>query len=195
MDDELLAGIDRWLAEAAANERARADAREARRLRRLVEAAAAEDDLRSVLLALADRAEPVAVRLDGADRVLRGRVVGAGDDFVVVRDGPEEAPVFVALGAVASVRLQPGQVWSGAVTEGETEIGRRRRRRGSLRAVLAGLAAESPRVQVLGRTGAVTGALRQVGVDVAVVYGDTAETSVTIAPLAHVAAVVLLDWT
>lgn len=194
VDDELLAGIDRWLAEAGADDRARRDARQAAQVRDLVATAAAGDDLRAALLALADAATAVRVRVAGHPDDLQGRVVAAGEDFVVVRAGPERPPLFVPLGAVSTVTLPAGQRWAGAVIEGETELGPRRRRRGSLRAILAGLATEAPRIQALGPGGPVVGLLRRVGVDHLTVEAEGPPPLITLVPLASLAAVVLLDW-
>ena len=196
MDDDLLAGLDRWLAEAGAAERAASEARDAPRVRRLVEAAAADDDLCSVLLALSDRSEMVVMTVEPPEMEVRGRVVALGDDFAVVRASDDDPPVFVPLRAIGSVRLVPGRPWAGAVGARETEAGMRPRRRGSLRAVLGGLAAEGPRVRVVGSAGALTGALRQVGADLAVIdAGSATEPAITFIALRRVAAVVLLDWT
>ncbi|MGI8793645.1 MAG: hypothetical protein ACR2H3_10790 [Acidimicrobiales bacterium] len=189
MDEDLLAGIDRWIAEAAAEERAAAAAREQRETRDLLAAAAADDDLVAMLLALADAGDHLSIRLAGTTREVRGRVVALGDDFVVLRGGADDAPVFVALAGVEAVHLPPGRAWAGGVH------GDQRRRRGSLRAILAGLADESPRVQLVTTGAAYLGALEQVNAEAVVIKGEATDHHTTLVPLAGITAVVLLDWT
>lgn len=194
VDDDLLAGIDRWLALAATDDRAAADAAERRHLRHLVTAAAAGDDLRAVLLALAEQADSVVLTLTGTGREIRGLVVAAGRDFVVLRAGPDDVPWFVALDGIDSMRLPPGRAWAGGVGRGPGEApGGGAPSRGSLASVLAGLGEEAPRVQVVTSSTSVTGVLGGVGAEV-VVVDDGRSGPVRIVPLAAVRAVALLDW-
>lgn len=166
----------------------------------------------STLRALADAGERVLVGLR-CGREVGGAVLAIGADFVVVRDGGAVrdgavrdgatsgggdrggAPVFVAHAGIAAVRLAPGRRWTGGVAHDDAEVGARPRARGSLRAVLAGLARERPRVLALA-AGAPTGAgqLTGVGRDLLVLTGDGPEGPTSIVPLAGLDGVVLLDW-
>ena len=184
MDDaELLDHLARWAGEARAEEAA------AERVeQRLLEQIAAEEaTFAGVCLDLAERTAPVVVRTV-AGRTHRGRVITVGRDFLVVRDqgGP---PLLLALGAVASVRLGPGE------RAGTAPSGRAAAFEAGLAAVLAGVAPERPRVQVLsaGEQQPVTGELRTGGRDVAAVRLDGEPPATVYLRVGSIAELVLLD--
>ncbi len=92
--------LDRWLAEL----RTDAIGHDRHRRRMLVQAAAEDATVASVITDLAERGEPVVVELPD-DRLARGVVRLVGTDVVVLRDGRTDA--IVHLGAVLSIRLRP----------------------------------------------------------------------------------------
>lgn len=101
--DDPLAGLAAWVAEG------RVDAAAAERARhRWLQRQAGEDaTLAGVLMDLAERGRPVAVRSAGG-LTARGRIVALGADFVIVRED-RVGDVVVPFAAVATVRPTPGE--------------------------------------------------------------------------------------
>jgi hypothetical protein len=128
--------LEALLADAVAAEAARERA-SARVLR---QAAAEEATFTGVLVDLAERGDAVALRTVGG-RTHRGVVRTVGRDFVVVQEGDGRPPVFVALAAVGSLRVDRELAKAVAGNRPPTVDA-------SFAAVLAGLAADRPRVQV-----------------------------------------------
>jgi hypothetical protein len=162
--DDPLQGLNTWVAEglvdAAANERAR---------QRWLERQATEDaTLLGVLIDLAERGRPVAVR-SGGGRTARGRVFALGADFVAVRE-ERLGDVLIPTRAIATVRAAPGD----APTVGD--------RAASLVVVLAEalleLAADRPTVLLSAANEEQRGELRSVGRDVLalMIEGERRET-------------------
>ena len=184
MDDaDLLDHLARWAGEARAEEAA-ADRSEQRMLEQI---ASEEATFAGICLDLAERSSSVVVRTV-TGRTHRGRIVTVGRDFVVVRDegGP---PLLLALAAVASVRLGPGE------RAGSAPSGRDAALESGLAAVLAGVAPERPRVQVLsvGDEQPVTGELRTGGRDIAAVRLDGERPGTVYLRVGSIAELVLLD--
>lgn len=155
-DDEFLRAIEGAVRDAAAAEAARERSQE----RTLRSIASSEGTLVGVLVDLAERSVPVVVRVGASGRTHRGRVLAVARDAVVVRDGAKP-PVVVALGSVTSVRPQPhgADVEATGARPAPLDV--------SWAALLAGFAANRPRVQVVaGGDEPVAGELRSVGVDV-----------------------------
>jgi hypothetical protein len=154
-DDGFLASLDHLVADAVAEESARERA-QTRRLRQIAEE---EATFLGVAVDLAERGAVVVARTSSG-RSHRGRILAVGRDFLVVRDagGP---PAFLAAAAIASLRPQPQE------GSADTAGGRAAPLSVGLSALLVGLAADRPRVQVAA-TGdePVAGRLRSVGVDV-----------------------------
>ena len=155
-DDGFLASLDHLVADAVAEGAARERA-QTRRLRQIAEE---EATFLGVALDLAERGAVVVART-ASGRTHRGRVLAVGRDFVVLRDGLGP-PAFLAAAGVSSLRPQPGSSPSP-----DTAGGRQAPLGVGLAALLVGLAAERPRVQVaaLGDE-PVAGELRSVGADV-----------------------------
>jgi hypothetical protein len=170
--------FERWLAELRVDEAARSRAR-----RHWLRSAAEEDaTLAGVLLDLAERAATVAV-VTTTGRRHHGRLVTVGADVVVVRSDAARHLVL-RLAAVSSVR---------AVSEPVAPVGAR-----SLRSahrfvdVLVALAAERLDASLLlGNGEVVTGEVRSVGQDVAVVRGGDREPTVTYVALDAIEALAL----
>ena len=163
-DDGFLASLDHVVADAVAEEAAR-ERSQTRWLRRIAEE---EATFVGVALDLAERGAPVVARTSSG-RAHRGRVLAVGRDFVVLRDGGGP-PVFLAVQGLSSLRPQPGS------PAADTAGGRAAPLDVGFAALLVGLAADRPRVQVsaLGDE-PVAGELRSVGVDVLTLRldGDT----------------------
>ena len=154
-DDEFLASLDHVVADAVAEEAAR-ERSQTRMLRRIAEE---EATFVGVALDLAERGSVVVART-ASGRAHRGRVLAVGRDFVVVRDGSGPA-VLLPIASLASLRPQPG---SAPV---DTAGGRTAPLDVGFAALLVGLAADRPRVQVSAAVDEqVAGELRSVGVDV-----------------------------
>ena len=163
-DDGFLASLDHVVADAVAEEAAR-ERSQTRVLRQIAEE---EATFAGVALDLAERSASVVARTSSG-RVHRGRVLAVGRDFVVLRDGAGP-PAVLAMSALSSLRPQPG---SASV---DTAGGRGAPLAVGLAALLVGLAAERPRVQVSAvGDEPLAGQLRSVGVDVLTVRldGDT----------------------
>jgi hypothetical protein len=163
--DRLLADLAAWQADQRTEDAAQARARE-RSLRLQAEE---EATLAGLLVDAAERGEPVVVMVQGG-RTHRGQVAAVGADYVAVRSGRGRL-AFVALGAVGAVRAS-GPPASGARPAGTTD----------LVDVLARLAEDRPRVQVVTAGEVLNGELVAVGHDVATLRLDNAEP-----PLAYVA--------
>lgn len=170
--DALLADLARWTGEDRGQAAARARARE-RWLRQL---AAEEARLAPMLQDLAERGAAVVVGTTAGPR-LRGRVAAVATDFAVVV-APGGAPVtLVRLGGVATVRPDPSARPSRGHDRGAAPgSGAGSATPATLDEILAGLAAERPRVRLVvpGEPEGVTGELRAVGADVATVVLDGA---------------------
>lgn len=168
---------------------ARQAARERVHERSLRAVAEAEATFVGIVVDLAEREVTVVVRTS-AGRSHRGRVVGAGRDFLVLEDG-ERPPVVVATAAIASLRSQP----DGPATAARDVAGARP---APLETGLAGLlarwAAERPRVQVT-PTGdePITGELRAAGLDVVTLRLDGPSRPVVHVPMAAITDIALLD--
>lgn len=135
-----------------------ADAVAARRRGQSLRGQAAESGtLAGTLIDLGERRAVVSLVTTGG-RSLRGTIVSLGADLVVLR-GPSNETVLVALGAVASVRTEPGTIRS---------IGDRLlRSEATLAEVVGELAVDRPHVAIHTGAAAVSGELRAVGLDVA----------------------------
>lgn len=145
------ASLDRWAADARADEAVAARTRE----RWLAQQATEEATFAGTLVALAERVERVVLLLAGGAR-RTGVVTAVGDDFCEVQD--RGRTVLVALDAVASVQLHERR----GPASGSSAPGDRR-----LLGALALRCGDRPRVQVVTRTGeAVGGTLTAVGEDV-----------------------------
>lgn len=184
--DDLVAAIAGWAVDAASDQAAR----ERADVRLLAQQAAEEATVVGLLLDVAERGEPVVARTT-AGRQHRGRVVCVGGDFVVIRE-PPQPPSLLALAAVTSVRPQ-AVGWRDPIPSGA----RRSPLVVSLRAVLTGLAADRPRVQVacVGDEQPLAGELRAVGTDLVTLALDGPQHRVAHVNLASIADVVLVDWT
>jgi hypothetical protein len=157
---DLAARLERWAAEARVDEAVRVRTRE-RWLRRQAEE---ESTLAGILANLLEHAAPVTL-LTQARRQHRGEIRGVGVDFVAL--GGLGSEVVVALQAVTSLRTPPGER---VVLGDRPAAGPMRSMR--LSEVVAGLAVEREPVLVVTRDGeAMTGVLRSVGQDVAVLRG------------------------
>ena len=144
--DSLGRALERWAADAAVDEAARARAR-ARWLRI---AAEEEASLAGTLVDLAEQGRPVV--LDAGGQRVQGVVVGVAEDFVAVRtDQGQQA--LVRLDAIEVVRSDPGAADVVGDRPATLDV--------SLAAVLGPVAADRPDVLVRTRQGvAVRGQLR-----------------------------------
>ena len=152
--DDPLSGLSAWLSDGRVDEAAAARVR-----RRWLERQAAEDaTLTGLLIDLAERSGPVAVRSAGG-RTARGRVVAVGADFVAVRES-RLGDVLIPRRAVATVRGAPGE--PPATATGDRPV--------SLMIVLAEalieIAAERPSVLVAAAGDEIRGDLHAAGRDV-----------------------------
>jgi hypothetical protein len=177
---DLAARLERWAAEARVDEAVRVRTRE-RWLRRQAEE---ESTVAGSLANLLERAAPVTVHTQ-ARRQHRGEIRGVGVDFVAL--GGLGSEVVVALGAVTSLRTLPGE----PAVLGDRAVARSTR---SLRLseVIAGLADEREPVLVVTRDAeAMTGVLRSVGQDVAVLRGAGKPPGMCYLPLAAISEIVI----
>lgn len=176
--DGFTARLDRWLADARSDDAAAARVRE----RSLREVAEQEATVAGVLLDLAERRVPVAVRT-GSGRSHTGTLTALGCDFAALA-GPG-GEVLVAMGALRSVRTAPAV----DVAVGDRTVHTDLR----LGDVLALLAAERERALVVTSGGheAAAGQLRSVGLDVIVLRPDGPSGATVYVPLAAVTEVVL----
>jgi hypothetical protein len=180
MDAErLLADLNRWAAEQRVDEASAARARE----RSLRQQAAEGATLTGLLVDLAEQHASVSLRTV-AGTVHRGQVLAVGVDFVAMATR-EGALTLVALPAVASLRAPDARV-----TRAETD-----RAPGplDLGEVLAGAAAERPRVRVVTGDEQVVGELRAAGLDVLTIRTDGHPPAAVYVALPSVSEVSLLD--
>ena len=181
-EDGFLASLEHVVADAVAEEAAR----ERSQTRTLRQVAEEEATFVGVALDLAERSSGVVARTSSG-RSHRGRVVMVGRDFVVVRDG-SGPPVFLPASALSSLRPEPG------AASADTAGGRAAPRAVGFAALLVGLAADRPRVQVSAAGDeTVTGQLRSVGVDVVTVRLDGAASLRAHVRIAAISEVLLLD--
>lgn len=189
------AHLDRWVAEARVDEAALRRARE----RWLQEVAEQEATLAGVLADLAERGGPLTLHGRGARRH-HGRLRLLGLDFVVV-GLPSGTDVLMVIDSLTSVRTAPavelaigdenGPIRRDADgirrdADGNIAIGLR------VHDVLAELAADRERVVLVTADGeTLTGQLRSVGHDVAVLRTDAEPRATAYVALAAVAEVVL----
>jgi hypothetical protein len=153
--DEFLASLDHLVADAVAEE----TARERSQMRVLRQIAEEEATFLGVAVDLAERGGLVVARTSSG-RAHRGRVLAVGRDFVVVRDGVG-TPAFLTAWALSSLRPQPGTAMADTAGSRASALGV------GFAALLVGLAAERPRVQVAAvGDEPVAGELRSAGVDV-----------------------------
>lgn len=182
------AHLDRWVAEARVDDAALRRARE----RWLLEVAEQEATLAGVLADLAERGGPLTLYGRGTRRH-HGRLRMLGLDFVVV-ELPSGTDVLMAIDSVTSVRTAPavelaigdenGPIRRDA--DGNVAIGLR------MHDVLAELAADRERVVLVTADGeTLTGQLRSVGHDVAVLRTDAEPRATAYVALTAVAEVVL----
>ncbi|MFN3215386.1 MAG: hypothetical protein ACE367_02705 [Acidimicrobiales bacterium] len=151
--------LERWIAEGAVDEAARARARRGW----LREQAAASTSFVAVLADLADRGRPVLVHGTTGTRH-RGRIAGLGADFVALTTD-HGSLVLVAHHAIAAVRSEPGDRPMRSMRAPELGL--------SLTQVLAELGEDRPRVAIATAGSAqIAGELVSVGVDVATVRLD-----------------------
>jgi hypothetical protein len=175
----LAARLERWAAEARVDEAARARSREWW-LRRQAEE---ESTVTGVLADLREAGVTVTVHTRAGGRH-SGAVRALGADFVALAAAATGQDVVVALAALSSVRTRPG---APVVTGDRVVVATLH-----LVDVVAHLAAERERVRVVTVGGeAVTGVVRSVGGDVAVVRGVGDPPSVTYVPLAAIAELVV----
>ncbi|MGH9156850.1 MAG: DUF2642 domain-containing protein [Acidimicrobiales bacterium] len=153
--DGFLADLARWTGEHRTDAAARSRTRE----RWLRQQAVEDARFTGLLVDLAEQGVEVALGTTAGP--VRGRVMAVADDFVMVAsDGGRAA--FVRLDAVATVRPEPGARHEEAAADRGPPAGAK------LADVLAGLAAERPRVTLVtaGTPVPLTGELRAVGADV-----------------------------
>jgi hypothetical protein len=181
--------LGRFLADAAADDAARARSHE----RGLRQVAVEEATFAGLALDLAERGVGVICRT-AAGRPHRGRIVAVGRDFLVVRDGARP-PVFAALAATTVLRPEPA-AGAGVGSGGDVSGSRTAPLDVGLAAALSRLAVERPRVQVtsVGDPEPLAGELRSVGLDVATVHLDGDGRLVAHVRLATVADVTLFDY-
>jgi hypothetical protein len=160
--EQLLAELSRWTSEARTDDAVLSRTRE-RAMRQL-----ATDEARftSLVLDMAERGEPVTVRTT-TGRTHHGRLVAVATDLVALFT-VQETTVLLTYDAIAGIRPAPGFRAAEATADRVPAFHAR------MSDVLAGLAADRPRVQ-LGLTGGgelIAGELRAVGTDVATVRID-----------------------
>lgn len=158
--DGLLADLARWTGDSRSDEAARSRTQE----RWLRQQAVEDARFAGLLLDLSERGVVVALGTT-AGSVLRGRVAAVAADFVLITHlaHPDGGHVsLVALGCLATVRPEPGRHQSEATADRAAPL------TATLAEVLGGMAADRPRVRIVGAAaaGVVTGELRAVGADV-----------------------------
>ena len=173
------------LADATVEQAARDRAAE----RALQQAAEEDSTLLGSLVAIAESGATVTVRTSsaGGGRDHRGVVIGVGRDFFVLQPEPPRPTAFIPFAGATSVRAAAGEAPAGGA-------GRKPPVDASFAAILGGLAAARPRVQLALRGGdLVVGDLRVVGRDVATLALDGFQRAALVVPLASIADVALLD--
>lgn len=181
-DDGFLDSLERLVADAIADRSAK-ERSQARVLRQVAEESAT---FAGVAVDLAERGDPVVARM-ATGRSHRGRILGVGRDFVVLRGG-SGPPVFLATAAIASLRPQlHGPTDTAGARPAPLDVG--------LAVLLAGLAADRPRVQVMavGDHQPLSGELRSVGLDVATIRLEGEARNLAHVRIANLAEVVLID--
>jgi hypothetical protein len=158
--DRLIGDVSRWGADVRASDAARARSRQ-RWLRRQAEE---ESTLAGIALDLAERGTAVVLETTSG-RTHRGRLLGLARDVWVLRSGGSSV-TFVAADAIAAFQAQPrgdGPPPSEATGARPVPLAV------SMAEMLGDLAAEQPRLRIVvhGRSDALTGQLRAVGMDVA----------------------------
>lgn len=179
----MLDDIERWVADARAEEAAGERVRE----RWLRQQAEEEASFAGVLVDLAERGMTVTVT-GASGRRHQGRVAAVGADFVALR-GPSGRLTLLALGSVARVRLAPpDRRVSGSPrdrVEGSSEV--------TLAEVLAQAVGHRPRLSVHSGADHLLGELRAVGADVLSISVDEQTSGLTYARLASVSEISFLD--
>ncbi len=182
-EDRFLASLHRLVADAVAETAAR-ERSQARVLRQVAEESAT---FAGVALDLAERGEAVVARI-ATGRAHRGRVLAVGRDFVGVRDAPGP-PVLLSVTGISSLRPQPARrpTDTAGARGAPLDVG--------LAVLLAGLAADRPRIQVMapGDRQPLSGELRAVGLDVATLRLDGDGHTLAYVRIANLAEVVLVD--
>ena len=181
--NDLAGRLERWAADARVAEAARLRSRE-RWLRLQAEE---ESTVTGVLADLLEAGLPVTLHTRSGGRH-GGTIRAVGADFVAM--GPEGGrgslgrEVVVALAAIASVRTRSG---AADVLGDRRVVGRLR-----LAEVMAGLAADRSPVRVVTvDAGAITGVVRSVGQDVAVVRGAGDHAGTAYVPFAAISEIVV----
>jgi len=180
--DALVADLARW----AGDDRATTAATSRVRERWLRQQATEDARFAGVLLDLSERGMGVAVGAVSG-RTLRGRIAAVAGDFCLVRHDGGQA-TLLGFDAMVSVRPDPGH------RVGDAAADRSPAMTALLVDVLAGLAAERPRVRlpVAGGAEPVVGELRAVGADVVTVRLDGESAATVYLRLAAVGEVTLL---
>lgn len=178
----MLDDIERWVADARAEEAADQRVRE----RWLRQQAEEEATFAGVLVDLAERG--VTVTVTGVSgRRHQGRVAAVGADFVALR-AESGRLTLLALGSVARVRLAPpDRRVSGSPRDGA------QRSEVTLAEVLAQAVAQRPRLSVHSGADLLLGELRAVGADVLSISVDGQSAGLTYARLASVSEISFLD--
>jgi hypothetical protein len=165
--------LERWIAEGAVDEAARARARRGW----LREQAAASTTFVAVLADLVDRGRPVLVQSTTGSRH-RGRIAALGADFVALTTD-HGALVLVAHHAIAAVRSEPGDPPMRSMRSPDLGL--------SLAQILAELGEERPRVAIAtDGSNQIMGELVSVGVDVVTVRLDGDARATVYVPLGAV---------
>lgn len=181
--EAMLDDIERWVADARAEEAAGERARQ----RWLRQQADEEASFAGVLVDLAERGVTVTVTAVSGRRH-QGQVAAVGADFVALRGGGGRL-TLVALRSVARVRLAPPErPVSGGVRDGVADSSAV-----TLAEVLAQAVADRPRLSVHFGADHLLGELRAVGADVLSVSVDGQASGMTYARLASVSEISFLD--
>jgi hypothetical protein len=179
----MLDDIERWVADARADEAAGERVRE----RWLRQQAEEDASFAGVLLDLAERGLTVTVT-GVSGRRHQGRVAALGADFVALRTETGRL-TLLALDAVARVRLAPP---ARGVSGSSRDVGDRSREV-TLGEVLAQAAGHRPRLSVHCGADHLLGQLRAVGADVLSLAVDDHPTGMTYARLGSVSEISFLD--
>jgi hypothetical protein len=174
--------LERWAAEARAQEAADARVRE----RWLRQAAEEEASFAGLLADVAEAGGPVVVT-STAGRRHHGPVLALGSDFVALAG--EGRLTLMATAAIAELRRAPGH--AGRATT--PAVGGRRGLGVSLAEVLAQAVAVRPRVAVVLGSVTVVGELRAVGADVLSVRTDAEPAGLSYSRLSSVSEISLFD--
>jgi hypothetical protein len=158
--DRLIGDVSRWAADARASDAARARSRQ----RWLRHQAEEESTLAGIALNIAEHGTGVVLETTSG-RTHRGRLLGLARDVWVLRSRGSTV-TFVAADAIAAFQAQPG---GDDRSISEATGARPMPLAASMAEMLGDLAAERPRLRIVvrGRSDALTGQLRAVGMDVA----------------------------